>query len=120
VEHWENARQEGRVAAESMLDRPTAHERLSYFFTDQYDLGMEYTGFVDPTPGSDLAYDQVVFRGDQGAREFIVFWLRQGRALAGMNVNVWDVVDDVAALITSGRQLDPARLADPSVPLDHL
>jgi 3-phenylpropionate/trans-cinnamate dioxygenase ferredoxin reductase subunit len=120
VEHWENARQEGRVAAESMLDRPTAHERLPYFFTDQYDLGMEYTGFVDPTPGSDLAYDQVVFRGDQGAREFIVFWLRQGRALAGMNAGVWDVVDDVAALITSGRQVDPARLADPSVPLDQL
>jgi 3-phenylpropionate/trans-cinnamate dioxygenase ferredoxin reductase component len=120
VEHWENARQEGRVAAESMLGKDSAHDRLPYFFTDQYDLGMEYTGFVDPTPGSEQAYDQVVFRGDKEAREFIAFWLRDGRVLAGMNVNVWDVVDAVSALITSGRQVDTARLADTSVPLDQL
>jgi 3-phenylpropionate/trans-cinnamate dioxygenase ferredoxin reductase component len=120
VEHWENARQEGRVAAESMLGQDSAHDRMPYFFTDQYDLGMEYTGFVDPTPGSEQAYDQVVFRGDKAAREFIAFWLRDRRVLAGMNVNVWDVVDAVGALITSGRQVDTARLADPSVPLDQL
>jgi 3-phenylpropionate/trans-cinnamate dioxygenase ferredoxin reductase subunit len=120
VEHGENARQEGRVAAESMLGRDTAHDRLPYFFTDQYDLGMEYTGYVDPTPGSDQAYDDVVFRGDTAGREFIVFWLRDGHVLAGMNVNVWDVVDAVGALITSGRTVDHARLADPEVPLDQL
>ncbi|HET8615749.1 MAG TPA: FAD-dependent oxidoreductase [Actinomycetales bacterium] len=120
VEHWENARQEGKVAAEAMLGRDSAHVRLPYFFTDQYDLGMEYTGYVDPTPGSALSYDEVVFRGDKTKREFIVFWLREGRVLAGMNVNVWDVVDDVAALITSGRTVDRARLADPEVPLDQL
>ena len=120
VEHWENARQEGRVAAESMLGRDSAHDRLPYFFTDQYDLGMEYTGFVDPTPGSEQGYDEVVFRGDKAAREFIAFWLRDGRVLAGMNVNVWDVVDAVGALITSRKQVDTARLADPSVPLDQL
>ena len=120
VEHWENARQEGRVAAEAMLGKNSAHDRLPYFFTDQYDLGMEYTGYVDPTPGSDLAYDAVVFRGDKAGREFISFWLRDGRVLAGMNVNVWDVVDDVSALITSGKQVDAARLADPAVPLGEL
>jgi len=120
VEHWENARQEGRVAAEAMLGKDSAHDRLPYFFTDQYDLGMEYTGYVDPTPGSDLAYDAVVFRGDKAGREFISFWLRDGRVLAGMNVNVWDVVDDVSALITSGKQVDAARLADPAVPLGEL
>ena len=120
VEHWENARQEGRVAAESMLGRDSAHDRQPYFFTDQYDLGMEYTGFVDPTPGSEQGYDQVVFRGDKAAREFIAFWLRDGRVLAGMNVNVWDVVDPIGALITSGRRVDTAKLADPSVPLDQL
>jgi 3-phenylpropionate/trans-cinnamate dioxygenase ferredoxin reductase component len=120
VEHWENARQEGRVAAESMLGKDSAHDRQPYFFTDQYDLGMEYTGFVDPTPGSEQAYDQVVFRGDKAAREFIAFWLRDGRVLAGMNVNVWDVVDPIGALITSGRQVDTAKLADPAVPLDQL
>jgi 3-phenylpropionate/trans-cinnamate dioxygenase ferredoxin reductase subunit len=120
VEHWENARQEGKVAAEAMLGRDSTHERLPYFFTDQYDLGMEYIGYVDPTPGSDLAYDDVVFRGDKDKREFIVFWLRDDRVLAGMNVNVWDVVDDVSALITSGRSVDRTRLADPSVALDQL
>lgn len=120
VEHWENARQEGRVAAEAILGRDTAHDRVPYFFTDQYDLGMEYVGYVDPTPGSDLAYDEVVFRGDKAKREFIVFWLREGRVLAGMNVNVWDVVDDVTALITSGRAVDRDRLADPAVPLAEL
>ncbi len=120
VEHWENARQEGRVAAEAILGRDTAHDRVPYFFTDQYDLGMEYVGYVDPTPGSDLAYDEVVFRGDKAKREFIVFWLHEGRVLAGMNVNVWDVVDDVTALITSGRVVDRDRLADPAVPLTEL
>lgn len=120
VEHWENARQEGRVAAEAILGRDTAHDRLPYFFTDQYDLGMEYVGYVDPTPGSDLAYDDVVFRGDKEKREFIVFWLRDGRVLAGMNVNVWDVVDDVSALISSGQVVDRSRLADPDIPLDQL
>jgi 3-phenylpropionate/trans-cinnamate dioxygenase ferredoxin reductase subunit len=120
VEHWENARQEGRVAGETIAGADSTHDRLPYFFTDQYDLGMEYVGYVDPTPGSDLAYDEVVFRGDTATREFIAFWLREGRVLAGMNVNVWDVVDDISALITSKREVDRGRLADPDVPLDQL
>jgi hypothetical protein len=85
---------------------------VPYFFSDQYDLGMECSGL--PSPG---AYDQVVYRGDVPAREFIAFWLSGGRLVAGMNVNVWDVADDIQALIRSGRQLDPARLANPGIPL---
>jgi 3-phenylpropionate/trans-cinnamate dioxygenase ferredoxin reductase subunit len=79
VEHWENARQEGTVAAQAMIGHDATHERLPYFFTDQYDLGMEYTGYVDPTPGSELGYDDVVFRGDTAGREFIAFWYERER-----------------------------------------
>jgi 3-phenylpropionate/trans-cinnamate dioxygenase ferredoxin reductase subunit len=96
-----------------MLGNDGSYDALPYFYTDQYDLGMEYVGYVD-------GYDQVVFRGDTAKREFIAFWLRSGRVLAGMNVNVWDVTDQVKALIRSRAVIDPARLADPDVPLDDL
>jgi 3-phenylpropionate/trans-cinnamate dioxygenase ferredoxin reductase subunit len=91
------------------------YDRMPYFFTDQYDLGMEYIGYVEPG-----GYDQVVFRGRTDTREFIAFWLADGRVVAGMNVNVWDVIDEIGALVTSGRRFDPARLADVDVPLTDL
>jgi hypothetical protein len=98
-----------------MLGQETAYDRLPYFFTDQYDLGMEYTGWAPP--GS---YDQVVIRGDAGRREFIAFWLREGRVLAGMNVNVWDVTGPIQSLIRSRAAVDPEALADPHVSLESL
>jgi 3-phenylpropionate/trans-cinnamate dioxygenase ferredoxin reductase subunit len=115
VEHWQNALDGGPAAARSMLGQDVVYDRVPYFFTDQYDLGMEYTGYAEP--GS---YDQVVFRGDVQGREFISFWLSDGRVLAGMNVNVWDVAADVERIIRSGTPVDPARLADPTVPLSDL
>ena len=113
VEHWANARRQGAAAAKSMLGKDAAYERLPYFFTDQYDLGMEYTGYVDPD-----GFDQVVFRGDVAKREFVSFWLADGRVLAGMNVNVWDVTKPIEDLITSGRTVDVTRLADTDVALE--
>jgi 3-phenylpropionate/trans-cinnamate dioxygenase ferredoxin reductase subunit len=98
-----------------MLGQPVAYDRLPYFFTDQYDLGMEYTGHVEPD-----GYDRVVFRGDPASGEFIAFWLAGGRILAGMNVNVWDVTEPIRALIRSRETVDPERLADPLVPLASL
>ena len=115
VEHWANALNQPKVAASSMLGRDVAYERVPYFFTDQYDLGMEYSGYVEPG-----AYDQVVFRGDVAGREFVAFWLAGGRVLAGMNVNVWDVTDPIRALVRSGRGVDAAALADPAIPLEEL
>ncbi|QTE29559.1 NAD(P)/FAD-dependent oxidoreductase [Pengzhenrongella sicca] len=112
VEHWENARRQGVIAARSMIGERVAFDRQPYFFTDQYDLGMEYVGHVGPE-----GYDELVVRGDLGKREFIAFWLGGGRVLAGMNVNVWDVVDDVEALISRDRSVDPRRLADLQIPL---
>jgi 3-phenylpropionate/trans-cinnamate dioxygenase ferredoxin reductase subunit len=113
VEHWANAKNQGALAARNMLGAGLAYDRLPYFFSDQYDLGMEYSGYAP-------AWDRVVFRGDPAAREFIAFWLAEGRVLAAMNANVWDVVDPLQALIASKRQVDPTALADPGVPLADL
>ncbi|MCF3106064.1 FAD-dependent oxidoreductase [Streptomyces roseoverticillatus] len=115
VEHWANALHTGPAAARAMLGQEVAYDRVPYFFSDQYDVGLEYSGYAPP--GS---YDQVVCRGDVGKREFIAFWLAEGRLLAGMNVNVWDVTDTIQKLIRSGAPLDPEALADPAVPLDAL
>ncbi|WP_329111868.1 NAD(P)/FAD-dependent oxidoreductase [Streptomyces sp. NBC_01353] len=114
VEHWANAVNQPQVAAKAMLGQDVAYDRVPYFFTDQYDLGMEYTGYVEPG-----GYDKVVFRGRTDTREFIAFWLAEGRVLAGMNVNVWDVTDPIRDLVTSRRPVDAKRLADSDVPLAH-
>ncbi|MEU1549370.1 FAD-dependent oxidoreductase [Nocardia sp. NPDC005745] len=113
VEHWANALNQPAVAAATMLGEQAAYDRLPYFFTDQYDLGMEYTGFA--APGE---YARVVVRGDTAAREFVAFWLDSGnRVLAGMNVNVWDVTDRIKELILAGDPVDPDRLADTTAKL---
>lgn len=113
VEHWANALNQPAVAAATMLGKHAVYDRLPYFFTDQYDLGMEYTGY---TAGGD--YERVVVRGDRDGREFVAFWLDSvNRVLAGMNVNVWDVGDRIKELIGSGDPVDPERLADTSTPL---
>jgi NADPH-dependent 2,4-dienoyl-CoA reductase/sulfur reductase-like enzyme len=115
VEHWANALNSGPAAARSMLGQDVTYDPVPYFFSDQYDLGMETAGL--PEPGT---YDQVLYRGDRPGREFIAFWLAGGAVVAGMNVNVWDVNDDIQALIRSGKQVDPASLTDPDVPLTDL
>ena len=116
VEHWANALNQPAVAAAAMLGRTdAAYDELPYFYTDQFDLGMEYLGYVEPG-----GYDRVVVRGDTATREFIAFWLSGGRVLAGMNVNVWDVTEPIKALIRSGAAVDPDRLADPAVPLESV
>jgi 3-phenylpropionate/trans-cinnamate dioxygenase ferredoxin reductase subunit len=113
VEHWANALNQGPVAARNMLGQHTAYEKLPYFYSDQYDLGMEYNGYADD-------WDRVVVRQGTSVLEFVAFWLREGRVLAGMNANIWDQGDDIKALVRSGASVDPDRLADPSVPLADL
>jgi 3-phenylpropionate/trans-cinnamate dioxygenase ferredoxin reductase component len=113
VEHWANALNQGPAVARNMLGNESAYERLPYFFSDQYDVGMEYTGFA-------RRWDRVVFRGDPAAREFIAFWVAEDRVVAGMNVNVWDVTDGVKQLISERVAVDDRRLADPDLPLDQL
>ena len=114
TEHWANALKQPAVAAAGMLGEKAEYTELPYFFTDQYDLGMEYAGYA-PT------YNRVVFRGDVDGREFVAFWLdADNRVLAGMNVNIWDVLDDVKSLIRSKSAVDPDKLADPQAPLGGL
>jgi 3-phenylpropionate/trans-cinnamate dioxygenase ferredoxin reductase component len=113
VEHWANALNQGPAAARAMLGEATDYDRIPYFFSDQYDVGMEYSGH---TP----SWDEVVFRGDREGGEFVAFWLKDSRVIAGMNVNVWDVNDQVQALIRSRREVDRAALASTNVSLEEL
>jgi 3-phenylpropionate/trans-cinnamate dioxygenase ferredoxin reductase component len=114
TEHWANALKQPAVAVAGMLGKPGEYAELPYFFTDQYDLGMEYVGHAP-------SFQRVVFRGDVAGREFVAFWLDgDNRVLAGMNVNIWDVLDDVKALIRSNSAVDPDKLADPQSPLADL
>ena len=116
VEHWANALNQPATAVAAMLGEKVTYDELPYFFSDQYDLGMEYVGYAPP--GS---YDQVVVRGNLTRRQFVAFWLdTEHRIRAAMNVNVWDVVDEVKPLILEGRQVDPERLADPAIPYDKV
>ena len=115
----------GPAAARAMLGKGEPYSPVPYFFSDQYDLGMEYTGWVNPGQ-----YDRVVFRGDPtvgdaagSAPEFLAFWVRRGAVLAGMNANVWDVTETIADLVRAGlngRAVDLDALADPEIPLGDL
>lgn len=111
VEHWSNARNQGAAAGRSMAEGGLVYDRIPYFFSDQYEMGMEYTGFA-------TEWDEVVTRGE--GDEFIAFWVKDGRVLAGMNVNVWDVVEPIQALVRSQKTVDVGRLTDPDVPLDEV
>jgi 3-phenylpropionate/trans-cinnamate dioxygenase ferredoxin reductase subunit len=113
LEHWSAALNQGPAAARNMLGQSISYVRTPYFFSDQYDLGMEYRGWA---PG----FDQVVLRGDRAKREFIAFWLRHGRVNAAMNANIWDAGDAIEAVLGADHPVDPARLADPEVDLAGL
>jgi 3-phenylpropionate/trans-cinnamate dioxygenase ferredoxin reductase component len=113
VEHWANALHQGPAAASSMLGDRAGYGRLPYFFSDQYDVGMEYSGYA-------AGWDEVVFRGERDSGEFVAFWLQGDRVVAGMNVNVWDVNQHVQALIRSRQPVEAAALRDPDTALESL
>jgi 3-phenylpropionate/trans-cinnamate dioxygenase ferredoxin reductase subunit len=113
VEHWANALNQGPAAALSMLGQDVSYDRLPYFFSDQYDVGMEYSGYAEE-------WDEIVYRGALKDGAFVAFWLKDQRVIAGMNVNVWDVNEDVQKLIRSRQQIDTAALRDTETPLTEL
>lgn len=117
VEHWDNAIAQGQVAGRNLAGESAVHDKMPYFFTDQYDLGMEYVGAVGPE-----GHDQVVLRGDTGDKGgdqvFTAFWLLHGKVLAGMQVNDWDATDVIRGLV--GRRVDAAALGDPRTALADL
>ena len=114
-EHWANALNEGPAAARGMLGQNESFENIPYFYTDQFDLGMEYSGYGPLTKGA-----TVVYRGDRATRQFVAFWIHDDRVVAGMNVNVWDVNEQVQRIIREGKVVDVARLTDESVPLEDI
>jgi 3-phenylpropionate/trans-cinnamate dioxygenase ferredoxin reductase subunit len=116
VEHWSNAKDSGAAAAKAMLGQDVAHDAIPYFFTDQYDLGMEYAG--DVPRGTSY---QVVLRGDPASGAYLAFWLDDdNRVLAGMHVNTWDTIDAIRDLVRSKAPVDPTRLADPDTDLSEV
>jgi 3-phenylpropionate/trans-cinnamate dioxygenase ferredoxin reductase subunit len=113
VEHWANALNQGPAAARAMLGHDVSYDRIPYFFSDQYEIGMEYSGYANE-------WDEVIYRGAVSDGEFIAFWLKDQRVIAGMNVNVWDVNDDIQALIRSRTAINPGALRDEDTPLTEL
>jgi 3-phenylpropionate/trans-cinnamate dioxygenase ferredoxin reductase component len=113
VEHWANALNQGPAAAQAMLGQDVCYDRIPYFFSDQYEIGMEYSGYA-------TEWDEVIYRGAISDGEFIAFWLKDQRVIAGMNVNVWDVNEDVQRLIRSRQEINPAALRDQSTPFGEL
>jgi 3-phenylpropionate/trans-cinnamate dioxygenase ferredoxin reductase subunit len=113
LEHWANALNQGPAAARSMLGQATSYDRIPYFYSDQYDVGMEYAGHAPK-------WDDVVFRGERDSGEFIAFWLKDRRVIAGMNVNVWDVNEAIQTLIRSRKPIPTDALSDPDTPLESL
>jgi 3-phenylpropionate/trans-cinnamate dioxygenase ferredoxin reductase subunit len=115
VEHWANADTAGVAAGRAVLGDTTEYDAIPYFYTDQFDLAMEYSGFGDLARSA-----EVVVRGDRAGRRFVAFWLVDGQVVAGMNVNVWDVNETVQRLIRSGVRVDANRLADETIALEDL
>jgi 3-phenylpropionate/trans-cinnamate dioxygenase ferredoxin reductase subunit len=113
VEHWANAQNQGVAAAKNMLGAAVPYDRVPYFYSDQYDLGMEYRGFA-------TKWDRVAFRGDPATHEFIAFWIAGERVVAAMNANLWDVAEPLETLIRAGQPVNESRLVDTDVPLEAL
>jgi 3-phenylpropionate/trans-cinnamate dioxygenase ferredoxin reductase subunit len=119
VEHWANANDGGLAAGRSMAGADVTYDPIPFFFSDQYDVGLEYAGYVPRGSGA-----EVVLRGEPSSNEFMAFWVvPEGdgvRVLAGMHVNVWDTIDAVQQLVRDGTVVDRDRLSDPDVPLDQV
>ncbi len=113
VEHWDNAKRQGKAVATTIVGRGAPYDRVPYLYSDQYDVGMEYRGLAPE-------WDEVVVRGDLEGRKFHAFWMRHGLIAAAMNVNLWSDGADLEALVESTTPVDPSRLSDLNVPLSDL
>lgn len=107
VEHWDNAIEQGKHAARVMLGGDAPYTRQPYFFSDQYDLGLEYVGHVSE-------YDELVIRGSFTERVVTAFWIRENTVVAGMHINDWDAIEPIKRIV--GRQARP-ELRDPTTEL---
>ncbi|QDW61259.1 NAD(P)/FAD-dependent oxidoreductase [Oerskovia sp. KBS0722] len=101
VEHWAVALETGPHAARAMLGSREPYDKLPYFFSDQYDVGMEYLGFVEDPAGT-----EVVVSGSLEDHELVAFWVAGDRVQAGMTVNVWEQMGRVEEIVRSARPVD--------------
>lgn len=119
VEHWANAQWQGEAAGRALLGRLVSYDRVPYFYTDQFDLSMEFSGYGPLMPDA-----RVVLRGDPASGEFLAFWVTgpddAARVVAGMNVNVWEVHDAISALVASARPVEVARLRQAGLELGEV
>ncbi len=113
--HWSAARKQPPVAAAGMMGQAGAYDNVPYFFSDQYEMGMEYLGYVPKDTAA-----EVVYRGDVATGKYLVFWLESDRVLAGMNVNIWHLTGAIRALVSSGARVDRIKLANPAIALDEV
>ncbi|BCW63767.1 FAD-dependent oxidoreductase [Paenarthrobacter sp. MSM-2-10-13] len=114
-EHWANALNGGKVAAKSMMGRDAQLDVVPYFYTDQFTVSMEYSGFPSLTSGI-----TPMIRGSLDDGSFIAFWLREGVVVAGMSVNQRRVQKPIKALISTRTPVNVNKLTDLGVPLDEL
>ncbi|MGN6751707.1 MAG: NAD(P)/FAD-dependent oxidoreductase [Intrasporangium sp.] len=115
VEHWANANDAGTAAGRSMAGQDVTFDPIPFFFSDQYDVGLEYSGYVPRGTKAD-----VVLRGDPKTNEFMAFWLDGDRVLAGMHVNVWDTVPAIEQLVRDKTPVDRGKLTDSDVQLSDV
>jgi 3-phenylpropionate/trans-cinnamate dioxygenase ferredoxin reductase subunit len=113
VEHWQNAMQQGAAAARSMLGKGRPYDVVHWFWSDQYDVNLQYAGFHQE-------WDQFVVRGDIDASSFIGFYLSQGRLDAVVALNRGKDVRRVMPLIRARATVNPRQLGDEDVDLRSL
>jgi 3-phenylpropionate/trans-cinnamate dioxygenase ferredoxin reductase subunit len=110
-EHWDNARRQGRTAARNLLGRAETYDRVPFFFSDQYELGMELVGRPDATA-------EIAIR--ETSEGYLAVWLADGRAVAAMQADTWDAKKPLSALVEAAAVVDPRAFQDSSVPLEAL
>ena len=107
VEHWDTAIEQGKIVAANLLGAQTPYDRMPYFFTDQFDLGMEYVG----RPGPDARIHIDGEADDLEHLNFRAYWIEDGLVTAAMHVNDWDASEAIREQL--GKPL-PDRTPEPS------
>lgn len=113
VEHWDNALKHGPAAARNMLGKDEPYEEIPWFWSDQYETNLQYAGYH-------TSWDELVVRGNLGARSFVAFYCTEGRVLAAVAVNSGRDLRRTVPLIKARRPVDPAKLRDPDIDLRTL
>ncbi|HEY5033991.1 MAG TPA: FAD-dependent oxidoreductase [Candidatus Dormibacteraeota bacterium] len=113
VEHWEVAKNQGRAIGAAIVSGDAPYTRLPYFWSDQYDVSLEYRGHASGD-------SRAVWRGDREGLTFSVFYFNNGLVDAVLSMNDKKTNELGGKLIESRRPVDEAALADTSVDLAGL